>query len=296
VEVTVQFPRGVVSQWYPEAAHYAPDLNAMTTLAGGAMTWRLTVDPAMDPASFLPVSPDEIWAPSRHVASAPVRWTTPAGTEEREQFIFYRGLGTFEPPIRIVSSDAELRIGNQSRETPAQAFVLQVTGDRGRIARLGPLPPGVTRAAIPPAEDSLDEYVAQARALLGQALVESGLHADVAQAMVDTWTRSWFRNQGLRVLYLAPRSWTDAWLPTTITPAPTSFVRTLVGRIEVLTPREEGALVARVKSGVMGQIGLDLATLGRFAEPRLLRSVEQLTAPDEVSYARGYAGAAHQAR
>src|SRR6185436_17830096 len=93
VEVTVRFPRGVVSQWYPEAQSYAPALHGMTALSGGSMTWRLPVDPAMDPASFPPVDPAVIWAPSRHVASAPVRWTTPAGIEEREHFIFYRGLG-----------------------------------------------------------------------------------------------------------------------------------------------------------------------------------------------------------
>jgi hypothetical protein len=296
VEVTVQFPRGVVSQWYPEAQQYAPALHTMTALAGGAMTWQLTVDPALDPASLQAVDPNEIWAPSRHVASAPVRWTAPDGTDEREQFIFYRGLGTFAPPIQVLASDEQLRIGNQSRDTPARAFVLQVTGDRGRIVPIGPLAPGVTAAAIPAAADTLDAYVASARTLLAGALVESGLHADVAQAMVDTWTRSWFRNQGLRVLYLAPRSWTDAWLPTTIAPTPVSFVRTLVGRIEVLTPREEQALVARVKSGVRSQAALDVSSLGRFAEPRLLRAIEQLTARDEVEYARGYQLTAHQDR
>jgi hypothetical protein len=296
VEVTVQFPKGVVGQWYPEARSYLPALRTMTALAGGSMTWEVTVDPAVDPASFAPVSPDEIWAPSRRVASTPVRWSTPAGTDEREQFIFYRGLGTFEPPVRVIASDDHLAISNGSRETPAQAFVLQVTGGRGRIVRIGPLGPGVTTVAIPAADDSLDSYVASARAMLAEALVASGLHTDVAQAMVDTWTRSWFRNTGLRVLYLAPRAWTDAWLPTTVTPTPTTFVRTLVGRIEVLPPREERAVVDLVKSGVRRQLSLDLAGLGRFAEPRLRRAVEQLTDPDERDYAQSYASAAHNQR
>jgi hypothetical protein len=294
IRVTVDFPRGIVGQWYPQAETFAPALQKMMAIAAGSMTWQLTLDPAMDPATLPPVDPNEIWAPSRHVASTPVRWTSPGGGDEREQFIFYRGLGKFDPPIRIVATDGDLRISNTSREGAQQAFVLKVSGQAGRIEKLGPLEPGATKvAAIPPAADSLDVYVASAHAMLAEALVASGLHADVAEAMVDTWSRSWFRNPGVRVLYLAPRAWTDAWLPTTITPAPSAFVRTLVGRIEVLTPQEERALAVSVAAHQKAQTALDFAALGRFAEPRLLRAIEMLKSPEELAYARGYLDAAH---
>jgi hypothetical protein len=294
VRVTVGFPRGIVGQWYPEAETYVPAIREMKALAGGSMTWQLTLDPAMDPATFLPVDPAEIWAPSRKVASTPVRFTTAAG-EEREQFIFYRGLGTFDPPVRIVATDSLLRITNSSRETPRQAFVLRVTNERGRIEKLGALESGAEKlVTIPQATDTLDAYVASARAMLAEALVASGLHDDVAQAMVDTWSRSWFRNTGLRVLYLTPRAWTDAWLPTTITPTPSAFVRTMVGRIEVLTPQEERDLVALVRRQAKDQAYFDVSTLGRFAEPRLLRALELLATPVEQEYARGAVQYAHQ--
>src|SRR5213078_3323676 len=138
------------------------------------------------------------------------------------------------------------------------------------VARIGALAAGATAVVpIPAAADDAATYVATARALLEQALVASGLHAEVARAMVDTWSRSWFRNEGLRLLYLAPRAWTDAWLPTTITPAPSAFVRTLVGRIEVLTPEEERGLVTTLRAQRQANLFLDPSTLGRFAEPRL---------------------------
>src|SRR5262249_23771348 len=136
-------------------------------------------------------------------------------------------------------------------------------------------------------------YVASAKAQLHDALVASGLVDDVAQAMVDTWTRSWFKNLGLRVLYLAPRAWTDAWLPTTITPAPKSLVRTLVGRIETLTTSEEHAVLPQVKANAASGAPIDLATLGRFAEPRLRRALEQLSDPAQKTYAQSQIDAAH---
>jgi hypothetical protein len=294
VRVTVEFPLGVVSQWYPAAESFAPALQRMTALAGGTMTWQLAVDPTVTPATFLPVDPDEIWAPSRRVASTPVRWTSPRGEEEREQFIFYRGLGMFDPPVRVVAGDGGmLRIDNTSHEVAPSAFLLRVSGDRGRIAKLGPLEAGATTlATAPQAADDLDSYVQSARLMLEEALGASGLHSEVARAMVDTWSRSWFRNPGLRLLYLAPRSWTDAWLPTTITPEPSSFVRTLVGRIEVLSPEEERGLVALLRQHRITRQPLDLPSLGRFAEPRLLRALEML-APDEIDHARNELTAAH---
>lgn len=299
VRVTVEFPRGVVGQWYPAAETFLPELRKMTELARGSMTWQLTLDPAISPASFPAVDPHEIWAPSRNVASTPVRWTSPDGAEEREQFIFYRGLGTFVPPIRVVARDGgRLEIANTAPEVPPAAFLLRVSGGRGRIVALGALGAGGPREALAPtADEPLDSYVDTARALLEKALVESGLSADVARAMVDTWARSWFTNPGLRLLYLAPRAWTDAWLPTTITPAPSSFVRTLVGRIEILTPEEERSLVALLKSRAATGPYLDITTLGRFAEPRLLRAVE-LLASDEPArlFAEQHAMTAHQAQ
>src|SRR5437667_235441 len=75
-------PRGVVGQWYPAPESFLPAIHDMKALAGGAMTWQLTLDPAVTPASFPPVSPDEIWAPSRRVSSTPVRFTSPDGVEE----------------------------------------------------------------------------------------------------------------------------------------------------------------------------------------------------------------------
>ena len=91
--------------------------------------------------------------------------------------------------------------------------------------------------------------------------------------MVRTWERSWFAEEGLRVLYLLPRPWTDRLLPLTIRPEPRELTRVMVGRAELITPaiREELAtLLSREDRGdarARAEAAVLLKRLGRFAEP-----------------------------
>ena len=54
-----------------------------------------------------------------------------------------------------------------------------------------------------------DGAAGEMQELLAQ-LEGAGLYADEARAMVDTWRREWFGDEGLRLLYLAPRALVDA--------------------------------------------------------------------------------------
>ena len=92
--------------------------------------------------------------------------------------------------------------------------------------------------------------------------------------MVDTWSRSYFRTMGLRILYIVPRAWTDKLLPITISPAPTDLVRTLVGRVEVLAPPDEAELLSQVRQAAQLQMAPTtlIGNMGRFAEAKLLRA------------------------
>src|SRR5207244_908560 len=117
-------------------------------------------------------------------------------------------------------------------------------------------------------------------------LVQSGLFADEAKAMVDTWSRSYFRTFGTRFLFIVPRPWTDKLLPITIEPKPTSLVRTLVGRVEALTRADEQQLVSLVTSAAKSQMEptMLITQLGRLAEPKLRRTLELVTDPAVKSY------------
>jgi hypothetical protein len=62
--------------------------------------------------------------------------------------------------------------------------------------------------------------------------------------MVETWWKSYFQAPGLRVFWVLPRETTDRLLPLEVTPAPQEIVRVLVGRSEVLRPRQEAEWLA----------------------------------------------------
>jgi hypothetical protein len=287
VEVTVSFPQGIVGEWYPDTTSYSPAVGAMTSMGPGNAVWNLTLDPGIAPASFNPVSPDEIWAPSRHVASTPVHVQSPSAGDQREQFLFYRGLGKFVAPVTVSSNDdGTLRVRNSSPDDVGSVFLLLCTKDGGSFVSLGKLGAGSEiLASVPTAVLSVDAFVQAAHGGLHSALLGTGLYDDEAQAMVDTWTRSWFRNLGLRVLYVAPRAWTDAWLPTKVTPEPGAMIRTLVGRIEVMTLPDEAELVRTIQTVSQAGAPIPLAPLGRFAESRLERAVELLTDPQAKTLA-----------
>src|SRR5207244_2814168 len=123
-------------------------------------------------------------------------------------------------------------------------------------------------------------------------LVEGGLFPDEAQAMVNTWNRSYFRTPGTRVLYLVPRAPIDRTLPIKIDAMTANgvsvshqLVRVFVGRVECLTPeleaRIEGWLrdLAAADSDRSSAARSGLLALGRFAEPHLRRALQNSSSP-----------------
>ena len=120
------------------------------------------------------------------------------------------------------------------------------------------------------ADGSLTRTTAPSAALVGE-----GLYAREAKAMVNTWKDSWFEENGLRVLYVLPRAWTDRTLPITLAPRPRELVRVMVGRAEVIPPDQQERLsnaIIRANDGDDAARALairEFKNLGRFAEPAI---------------------------
>lgn len=284
VSVHVDFPQGIVSQWFPNAAAFQPAIGGFTTVSGGSMDWQAQLKPGL--GGFPAVAAADIWAPSRNVASVPVQIG-----DESEQFIFYRGLGTFAVPFGATAqADGSISIKNDSPDAIQNVFLLRLYPSGGVVVELGGLGAHQARANIvPPAASAaanVEEYVADASTRVAAALVKSGLQKDEARAMVDTWSKSYFRGQGLRLLYIVPRTWTDKLLPITITPRPAALVRTLVGRVELLTPADEQQLMSVVQQAAASAMSASAlaAQLGRFAEPKLRRALELASDKSVQSY------------
>jgi hypothetical protein len=324
VKVAIDFPKGVFTQWYPAVAGFYP--NVAKPQAAGQPDWA---DPVLDvdfpfqgptcAAKYgavanglldwgtvqvlgrdedvsalypLATTKDYTWGYARKAASNAVRVEGVPGASEaqHEGFLFYRGLGNFEPAAKVTASlgpegyDGGVTVHNTD---PAHAlgpvFVLHVHGEKGgfAIAPEGVAADGSVTRAVGLAElVPFETYIPALAKAMTSALDAAGLYHDEAVAMVETWQRQWFTTPGVRVLYLAPQAWTDAQIPLHVVPAPESVLRVMVMRVELITPAEEAVDLKRAgelgsTAGNAGAVA-HFAGLGRFAEPRLRRAMAQL--------------------
>lgn len=267
VRVTVDFPQGIISQYYPRAASYAPSYNEISSL--GPSTFNFDVELlASDDLQDLPkTTPESIWNPSRVVKANTIK-----AQDEREKFIFYRGVGDFDAGIVVTNDGHSVTIKNQSTSAISRAFILNFDGHKGVINDIGAIASQKT-VTIPKTTLSESDYIAQAKSLIVSALVQDGLFVDEAQGLVNTWEKSYFKTPGIRILYLVPRPETDRIIPLKINPAPSKLVRVLVGRIEVMSKAEENLLAQRL----INNPSLDMRKeLGHYAEPKLRRVLSVL--------------------
>src|SRR5262249_47018951 len=91
----------------------------------------------------------------------------------------------------------------------------------------------------------------------------------------------WFEEDGLRVLYILPRAWTDEIIPLKLEPAPQELVRVMVGRAEIISRELEQQLSTKITKTQTGdhaaanEITSKLRKLGRFAEPAVQLATRQ---------------------
>jgi hypothetical protein len=198
---------------------------------------------------------------------------------ELKQFIFYRGLGRFQPSTMIRSSLGELTLQQpQTAEEIPAAFLVDVNrqGD-GRLIPLGRLSPGESTTVTATVLAQLQDHTrfvrgvitgGAAHARLVTALTLNGLTSDEAEAMVNTWEHGYLQVPGLRLLYILPRSEVERTLPLTMNPMPEVLNRVFVGRIEILLDTQERQLLDQI---LAARDLFDVSSLGRFAEPMLRR-------------------------
>jgi hypothetical protein len=103
---------------------------------------------------------------------------------------------------------------------------------------------------------------------------------------VKTWEKSYFRTEGLRLLYILPRATVDEVIPIQVQPAPEQLVRVMIGRVEVLTPCTERRIEQAVadldaKDPLIRRMAqAELDQLGRLREPVLRRLTSLTTVPE----------------
>ena len=308
VDVTVKFPKGVITEWYPQASQIGP-----ATGTGKAPEAALVSNNFVSSESLIHWS-DLLTLPrNQHMMAPPTLPTDTTGTNyfaaretdsaslmsigntpsETEKFLFYRGVGNFGTPLRVVmKSDDGVNLANNGNEPISHLFVLSIKGGQGRYLDMSHLDPGsVSNVVLSSAtEIPLSELSQKLGADMATALAQTGLYPKEAAAMVKTWQDSWFTEPGVRVLYLLPRAWTDDTLPISFLPQPQSLVRTMVGRTEILAPGLEQELSTELQGASQGsavatsQAQSELRSLGRFASPAFNRASQLVNfSPQEAN-------------
>jgi hypothetical protein len=305
VDVLVRFPKGLLTEWFPQVTTFGPVSgvpNLLPDTQESHLKWsRIHILPpsASTNQSVLATVPNEStpshYYPARATAANLVETTRPfdsaraarvdGAAHVREQLLFYRGAGDFQAPLRVsLDPSSQLRLENRGHETIGPIFAVHTTNGQTAFTALGRLEPGARiRTPIPAASPGvspaarLDELGAELRT----ALTGARLHADEAAAMVTTWRDSWFTENGTRILYLLPQAWTDEELPLRLHPAPRELVRVMVGRADILHQDVETRARERVADHFRGDTtravaGLQQLGLGRFLEPAVTRAANQI--------------------
>jgi hypothetical protein len=303
VQVRIDMPKGLLTHWYPLVQSYGPNpSNKPLKPENSFLEWRnvqLIPTPAPD-RPFTPVADNLNWRFARETDAALVKIVGHTFNERTkryesrdryEKFLFYRGLGAFTMPLSVKSTQSHLALVNESASPLDGLFAVQIEKDSIRFGSAGSLAGHGTRdeslSAILGKSLPVEQGVPLIKQAVASALIEAGLYEKEATAMVNTWERSYFRTEGLRVLYLIPRSAVDSAIPIQIKPAPDQLVRVMVGRVEVLTPQRERQIetfISQLGSAdfhVRDEGTLGLSHLGRIGEPAL-RRVAKTTQDPEV--------------
>lgn len=270
VRVHIAFPRGYITEWYPNATQVArpigsgnipgtgdvprgPGMRAPREGEPDSIEWpEVHIDPSATPKYPYQFESSNYYA-ARSTDSASV---TAGG--ETEKFLFYRGVGKFQPPIAVENVEADrLRVRNLAKGDIPAAIVFQNAGGRIRYRDLGSVK-NETIVELP----KVDAYLGALKLDLEKILTAQGLFPAEAHAMVETWRDSWFE-EGSRVFYIVPASEMEAILPLHVEPRPDRIARVFVGRVEVITPEMKNL----ISTAILRQDRETLEKYGRFLQP-----------------------------
>jgi hypothetical protein len=326
-DLTVRFPKGGITEWYPQAPQIGPSvvrpgplINSLDSglhhcgvsqnfslgsffdgknVKESLIHWPdLKVLPSSNrlEAQLLPTdSSGSHYFAARETDSAYLQVSTLSPTNsafECEKFLFYRGAGNFSTPLCVsMRSQGTISLQNCGQRGLSHLFLLGVQGNDGALFCLDELKPGNRKDVLLDLEHRGVPLAAvhnEFRRKMTRALIAEGLFPREANAMVNTWDDSWIQEQGVRVLYVLPRAWTDEILPMTINPTPQQLVRVMVGRAELITPAMEQGLTSELTQARHGEPQATQAlkamarNLGRFAKPVFDEALSKIDAqPDE---------------
>jgi hypothetical protein len=249
VDVHVEFHGGFLTQFYPDASAGKVEghITANTT---GRLDWTGLTIGGQHPG---PQTDFRVWTAPRQVAAAEV--TTPK--HESERYLFYRGVGHIDAPIRLVRNNGMLQLHGQLDPAFGPSKQLRIPRlwfcefrEDGTAAFREVTPLSVSSEAKPilanidpnfSKSDFASDRLATLKGQMRAALIKQGLFGDEADALLNTWELSYFKSSGVRLFYIVPREWTEHYLPLRTVPT-FAISRAMVGRIDLVTPEQRELL------------------------------------------------------
>ncbi len=226
VNVAVRFRQGLVTEWFPRAA-VTPETATASSLRrsdfDSSITWtNVKVSPGAT-EDFPSETSGSHYYVARKTDASPLQLES-----DKEKFLFYRGVGGFEPPISArVARDGKVIVTNRNGEPVDDVILFE-----NRAGAIAYQARHTSRTQVTLDPPVVDGEFATPQVELERILIAHGLFPKEARAMVDTWRDSWF-GDGTRLFYIVSRRAIDATLPLEIDPVPVSLVRVFVGRVEL---------------------------------------------------------------
>lgn len=271
-DVRVAWHGGSISQWYPQRSGgetppafelKREEGQPVQTVGGeidfaqgyeGSIEWQVEVEPPLSADLFKP-GETLTWLYPRVPDANILR----AG-EETEGFLFYRGVGNFQPQVDFsIDAEGALHMANDYADSIPFALVIEHDGSSMRVYEANGLPAGEQLSIAETDWEKLNwnEWRDEIYHRMSTGLARSGLTIDEARAMTRTWWRSYFETplevDGVncpRVFWVMPSAAVEEILPLQIEPKPQNIIRVLVGRAEILRPAAEVKLREQAQSGV----------------------------------------------
>ena len=260
-DVRVKFRGGLINEFYPGAeASVAVDqdrINDKMIARAIPMTWTGDLlnnyvvgrlewkGVTLHDTVVAPLTNDPVWLAPREVQAASV-FVPEVG--EGERYLFYRGVAHLDALLQTKVSGGGVKLSAPALLTWLDAptltipkvWLADIRADgaiafrEGTALTLQKAKPGAALGNLKrfAGADYKADGVKALRASLKKSLINHGLFADEAEAMLNTWKVSYFEKPGLRVFYIVPREWIDYFLPLEIS-VPARVNRVIVGRIDL---------------------------------------------------------------
>ncbi|HET6425384.1 MAG TPA: hypothetical protein VFG20_16975, partial [Planctomycetaceae bacterium] len=261
VEVKVEFPHGLLTEFYPPVRSMLPAYNGPASSRGPSeLNWgrvQLIPEKSLRPqlanealsrelgSRLMAAAPPQEYGqfhyeaaratdaalvavnlPPVDFAKSPALTLPPPGGLHLEKFLFYRGVGKFPLPLQAaVQQDGAVKIENTGADPIRSFFFIDVAPGANGVtimrSQLSALESNSTATIPSPAEALTLPDLAQE---VQRELVKAGLFEKEAMAMVNTWSGSWFSEPGRRLFYIVPTAVTNRVLPLHINPPPDESV------------------------------------------------------------------------